>query len=69
MLPSVLERIRHTIPRARQRRNNGDGSIAKTPNGKYKETIKIGVVIDDKKKTPSISETSFLERVSLLSHL
>lgn len=38
------------MSRTRQRINKGDGSITKTPNGKYKSTITIGVGIDGKKK-------------------
>ena len=30
------------MSRTRQRRNKGDGSITKTPNGKYKANITIG---------------------------
>lgn len=55
------------MPRTRQRRNKGEGSITNTHNGKYKANITIEVGIDGKKKTPSISETSFWEKVSLLS--
>lgn len=47
------------MPRTQQIRNKGEGSTTKTPNGKHKANITIEVGIDSKKKTPSISETSF----------
>ena len=43
------------MPRTRQRRNKGEGSITKTPNGKYKATITIGVGLDGKQKRKSVT--------------
>ena len=57
------------MPRTRQRRNKGEGSITKTPNGKYKATITIGVGIDGKQKRKSVTRDTkreVIEAVTLL---
>lgn len=57
------------MPRTRQRRNKGEGSITKTPNGKYKATITIGVGIDGKQKRKSVTRDTKREVIDALTEL
>lgn len=57
------------MPRTRQRRNKGEGSITKTPNGKYKATITIGVGIDGKQKRKSVTRDTKREVIYALTEL
>lgn len=57
------------MTRTRQRRNKGEGSITRTPNGRYKATITIGVGLDGKQKRKSITRDTkreVIEAVALL---
>lgn len=57
------------MPRTRQRRNKGEGSITKTPNGKYKATITIGVGIDGKQKRKSVTRDTKREVIDAITEL
>lgn len=54
---------------ARIRRNKGEGSITKTPSGKYKITITIGVGLDGKQKRKSITRDTKREVIDAIAHL
>lgn len=52
-----------------KRRNKGEGSISKLPNGHYKATITIGKGIDGKQKRRSITCSTKTELIDKLAEL
>ena len=52
-----------------KRRNKGEGSISKLPNGHYKATITIGKGIDGKQKRRSITCRTKTELIDKLAEL
>ena len=57
------------MTRTRQRRNKGEGSITRTPNGRYKATITIGVGLDGKQKRKSITRDTKREVIEAVAML
>lgn len=53
----------------RQRRNKGEGSISRTPSGRYKATITIGVGIDGKQKRKTITRDTKREVIEAMAQL
>lgn len=53
----------------KQRRNKGEGSISKLPNGKYKVVITLGQGIDGKQKRKSVTVATKVEAVKALKDL
>ena len=55
------------MSRTRQRRNKGEGSITKTPSGKYKATITIGMGLDGKQKRKSVTRDTKREVIEAIA--